>query len=267
MIFSLFKRLITKTDRDNHKYNSLAESNFHGHAASRGSPVLDKYAEWERGEKRNHAGHTFDSDTLRRIEEILPPRMERTAETGCGKSTILFSNVSSCHTVFALDDRKLKENSSILFYEECPLTKHEVLQSILGPTQESLLSFKHDGSYDAVLIDGPHGWPFPEFEYLMFYPHIKHGGYLIVDDVNIPTIGRMADILSEDEMWDLIEIVRTTVVFRRTDVQMFDPKGDGWWLQKYNRRRVSSKRDIFINEGPTKDLVTYLRLDNHIHGD
>jgi hypothetical protein len=231
------------------------------------SLVLDKFVDWENGKNRNHAGRAFHSGTLRRIEEILPQSMERTAETGCGKSTILFSNISRHHFVFALDDRNQKENSSVLFYEDCPVTKNEVVKTFFGPTQETLLGFKHEGLYDAVLIDGPHGWPFPEFEYMMFYPYIKQGGYLILDDVNIPTIGKMADILTEDEMWELIEIVHGTGIFKRTNVQTFDSKGDGWWLQTYNRRRVSSKRDIFINEeSPVIEKVTSLELDKRIHG-
>lgn len=226
--------------------------------------ILDRYVAWEKGLPRNHAGHAFASSTLRKIEGILPKKMTKTAETGCGKSTILFSNLSEEHQVFALDDT-VHENSSVMFYRDCPITRKEVVKECFGPTQHTLLSFQHEGKYDAVLIDGPHGWPFPEFEYLMFYPHIRYGGYLILDDANIPTIGRMADILAEDDMWDLLEIVDGTAVFRRTTEPMFDPTGDGWWNQKYNRKRVSSKREIFLNEN-SKDSVTSLNLDKRIHG-
>jgi hypothetical protein len=46
-----------------------------------------------------------------------------------------------------------------------------------------------------VLLDGPHGYPFPDMEYYFFYPHIKPRGHLVIDDIQIPSIGRMTDIL------------------------------------------------------------------------
>ena len=61
-----------------------------------------------------------------------------------------------------------------------------------------------------MLLDGPHGYPFPDMEYYFFYPHIKIGGYLIIDDIHIPTIGRMADILQEGAMWEFVSLVSDT---------------------------------------------------------
>src|ERR1022692_1971501 len=202
--------------------------------------IIEKYIQWEAGRTLSHAKGAFPTNSLQRIEEILPSDMEATAESGCGKSTILFSNLAKCHFVFSIDDRALLDQSSVLFYHNCPVTNKESVTEIFGPTQDTLATYSHR-SYDAVLLDGPHGWPFPEYEYMRFYPYIKPSGYLIVDDVRIPTIGRMADILAEDEMWEFVEIVgNNTAIFRRTNAPMFNPKGDGWWTQKYNRARVPS---------------------------
>jgi len=42
----------------------------------------------------------------------------------------------------------------------------------------------------------------------------------------------MGDILAEDDMWDLFEIIDNgTAPFRRTEAPLFDPHGDGWWLE------------------------------------
>jgi len=36
----------------------------------------------------------------------------------------------------------------------------------------------------------------------------------------------------------LVEVVQEkTAFFRRTDKPLFDPYGDGWWLQNYNKNR------------------------------
>jgi predicted O-methyltransferase YrrM len=130
----------------------------------------------------------------------------------------------------------------------------------------TLPSYTQHEPYDIVLIDGPHGYPFPDFEYMLFYPHIKKGGLLVVDDVNIPTIGRLADFLAEDEMWEVVGLVHSTALFRRTQAETLDPTGDGWWTQRYNRRRVSPKCDIYLNDGSIEDRFTKPELDRKTHG-
>lgn len=179
---------------------------------------------------RNHAALAFPTESLRRIEEILPAEIESSVETGCGKSTILFSNVASRHKVFTLDDRSFAE-SSVTFFQECSLPRNERIEVIFGPTQKTLPGYSFNEPFDVILIDGPHSYPFPEIEYYFLYQHIKRGGYLIIDDLVIPTIGRLADFIAEDDMFELVEIVGcNTAIFRRTDAPTFDPTGDGWWL-------------------------------------
>ena len=176
---------------------------------------------------------------LRRIEALLPQRIARSCETGCGKSTIMFSALSERHTVFCIDDRAESE-SSINYFQQCELTRNDRIELVLGPTQVTLPTYQQDCEYDVILIDGPHGYPFPELEYLFLYPSLKKDGLLILDDVHIATIGRLADFVNEDAMFEQVELVSTTAVFRRTDVPTFDPRGDGWWLQNYNRRRIAA---------------------------
>jgi predicted O-methyltransferase YrrM len=190
-----------------------------------------------------HAGGAFPSSVLRRLEELMPKKMGASCETGCGKSTILFSNLSENHTVFCIDDTKEEDNSSINYFKTCPLTIDKAIELVLGPTQLTLPAYKKFKRYDVVLIDGPHGFPFPEIEYYYFYPHIKTGGLLIVDDVHIASIGHMADVIREDAMFELVELVSSTAVFRRTEAPTFDPTGDGWWLQNFNRRRIPANND------------------------
>lgn len=232
------------------------------------SDVMQAVDKWLEQSTNSHSAGVFPSQVLSEIESIIGTGHEVTAETGCGKSTILFSNISSRHIVFALDDTNLGTGSSVNFYRESPLTNKSVIEENFGPSQETVVKFDHSKvAYDVVLLDGAHGWPFPELEYFFFYSRIRPGGYLIVDDVNIPTIGRMADVLAEDTMWDLIGLHQGTAIFKRTQAKTFDPHGDGWWEQKYNQRRVSSKRDIFLPSNNSSDLISNLRLDEKVHGD
>jgi predicted O-methyltransferase YrrM len=213
--------------------------------------VTDRIAQLDVG-SRSHVAGSFATSVLRRLEELLPADIQNTVETGCGKSTIMFSNVSPHHTVFTLDDRNHGDNSSINFYETCELTKLDRVHVVFGPTQLTLPAYKEFKPYDVVLIDGPHGFPFPEIEYYYFYPHLREGGLLILDDTHIPTIGRLADVVAEDAMFELVELVSQTAVFRRTDAPTFDPLGDSWWTQQFNRRRIP-RHIPYLSEFVLKD--------------
>ncbi len=213
---------------------------------------MDEFAKREAGTKPHGAG-TIETPALARIEAMLPAAMERTAETGCGKSTVLFSNLSRHHTVFCIDDRTDGDGSSVRFFEQNELAKREVVHLVFGPSQLTLPKYHHAGEYDCVLLDGPHAYPFPELEYYFFYPHIRRGGILIVDDVHIPTVGRMADVIQEDDMFELLELVGTTAVFRRTLAETLSPTGCGWWTQKFNRRRMPPTWEIHCADGKLRE--------------
>lgn len=139
----------------------------------------------------------------------------------------------------------------------CPATRLENIETVFGPTQLTLPAYKDHAEYDLVLIDGPHGFPFPDLEYYFFYPHLKTNGLLVLDDIHIPTISRLADFISEDSMFERIEFIGTTAVFRRTDAPVFDPVGDGWWLQNYNRRRADFAKDVYLRDGNRRKPITF----------
>jgi hypothetical protein len=86
-----------------------------------------------------------------------------------------------------------------------------------------------------ALLDGPHGYPFPDLEYFYLYPQMDCGGLLLVDDIKIPSIRRMFDILKEEPMFRLLEVAdHNLAVFQRTEAPLLDPTADYWWLQGYN---------------------------------
>jgi len=218
----------------------------------------EKLKTFEQGRKVHHAGG-LAYDVLARIEALMPPKPTRTVETGCGRSTIVFSNLVTDHTVFCLDDGEYGEDSSVQYFKQSGLTINDNVTCVFGPTQRTLSAYEHAGQYDCVLIDGPHGYPFPDLEYYHFYPWVKEGGLLVIDDIQIASIGRMADILQEDAMWHLEEVARTTAILRRTGVPTFSNEGDGWWEQGFNQRRTETDKEFFLDDGlmlpPFKERV------------
>lgn len=171
-------------------------------------------------------------------------------ETGSGKTTLLLSHLSKYHTVFSKDSAR-----SISQVRASPLFNAGSTIFIEGPTQRTLPKHDFVHKHQLVLLDGPHGYPFPDLEYYYLYPTIDTGGLFIIDDIRIPSIGRMYDIIRDDDMFELIEVVNgNTAFFRRTRSPLIDPEGDSWWLQGFNRTyyeeitptRLVSKTAIFL---------------------
>ncbi|WP_018408427.1 class I SAM-dependent methyltransferase [Methylocystis rosea] len=224
--------------------------------ATRDKSLAAEIGDYERAFGYAHSAGSMPLRTLLRIERLLTGTQIFSAETGCGKSTIFFSRIAERHKVFCFDDRGQKA-SSVDYFMNCPATRSDRLDLVFGPTQLTLPRHEDHSRYDLVLIDGPHGFPFPELEYYYFYPHLKTDGLLVVDDIHIPTISRLADFLSEDQMFEKVEFVGSTAIFRRTDAPVFDPLGDGWWLQAFNRRRASFSKDIYLEDGKKRAPISF----------
>jgi predicted O-methyltransferase YrrM len=224
--------------------------------ATRDKSLAAEIGDYERAFGYAHSAGSMPLRTLLRIERLLTGTQIFSAETGCGKSTIFFSRIAERHKVFCFDDRGQKA-SSVDYFMNCPATRSDRLDLVFGPTQLTLPRHDDHSRYDLVLIDGPHGFPFPELEYYYFYPHLKTDGLLVVDDIHIPTISRLADFLSEDQMFEKVEFVGSTAIFRRTDAPVFDPLGDGWWLQAFNRRRASFSKDIYLEDGKKRAPISF----------
>jgi len=180
-----------------------------------------------------HAAGTFSAAALAGLVRHASVRpVHHSMETGSGASTLLFSHLSEDHTVFAMDGG----TGSIRSVEGSPLMRPQVVRFVEGPTQLTLPLHHFPHPLQLALIDGPHGYPFPDLEYYYVYPHLDSGALLIVDDIHIPTITNLFNFLQADEMFDLQGVIETTAFFRRTDAPTFPPTGDGWWTQRYNSR-------------------------------
>jgi len=158
-----------------------------------------------------------------------------TVETGSGKTSLLFGRHSAQHTIFALDGG----NGSIDQVRNSDVFQGGDVVFVEGPTQTTLPTHTFDTAIDMVLLDGPHGYPFPELEYYYVYPHLRPGGLLILDDIHIPTIHHMFEVLRQDDMFTLVEVVDQTAFLQRTTAPTFNPLGDGWWEQNVNKEPVS----------------------------
>jgi len=197
-------------------------------ASSRGTVVLTRILALP---QNWHRAGTFPNAALETLD-LLARRGElnHTMETGSGRSTLLLSHLSSHHTVFSIDD-----GNSIANVRHSELLNVNAVTFVEGPTQQTLSKYTFDHPLDFALLDGPHAYPFPDLEYYFVYPHLRVGGLLVIDDIHIPTVRNLYRFLCKDAMFEVEAVTRNTAFFRRTSAPTFDPLGDGWVDQNYNK--------------------------------
>jgi hypothetical protein len=188
-----------------------------------------------------HAHGSFGPQVLRAIvAHAEGRRILHSAETGTGKSTLLLSHLSRDHTTFTVNDAG--PGGSLAAVLGSDLLNRAAFHLIEGPSQRTLPRFEFREPLQFALLDGPHGYPFPELEYYFIYPHLAPDALLVIDDIHIPTIFNLYRFLKEEPMFELLECVDNTAFFRRTTMPTADPLGDSWWLQPYNIRRFPISR-------------------------
>jgi hypothetical protein len=91
------------------------------------------------------------------------------AETGCGGSTIIFSQMSGHHTAFALEgpDRTISELRAHVDL------RGERVVFVEGETRRTLPLHSFADRLDLVLLDGPHAYPLPQLEFVYLFPQVR----------------------------------------------------------------------------------------------
>jgi methyltransferase family protein len=177
--------------------------------------------------------HPWDAMSPAALEAILlRGPFERTAETGCGGSTIILSRASQQHTAFAVEgqDRTISE-----------LRKHDDLLAarvvfVEGETKHTLPRHQWQGDLDLVLLDGPHAYPLPQLEFAYLFPRIKTGGWLAIDDIQIPSVYELFLFLQDEPCVSLEDVKVRTAFFRK--ISAAKPELDGWTSQAMNRHTI-----------------------------
>jgi hypothetical protein len=153
-------------------------------------------------------------------------------ETGCGGSTIILSQLSQQHIAFAIEG----ENRTISALRAHPSLKQETVIFVEGETRDTVPCYDLPGSSDLLLLDGPHAYPLPQIEFAYLYPRLKVGGWIVIDDIQIPSVYELFRFLRRDPQVLFEEVVVRTAFFRR--VRVLDKTPDGWQFQTINRRTV-----------------------------
>ncbi|MGO4883224.1 MAG: class I SAM-dependent methyltransferase [Bryobacteraceae bacterium] len=183
--------------------------------------------------KRASEFHPWDAMSPAALGAILARGPFRSsAETGCGGSTIILSHASGHHTAFAIEG----ENRTISALRGHRDLCGDRVTFVEGETKATLPGYKFDGQIDLALLDGPHAYPLPQLELTYLLPGIRVGGWLVIDDIQIPSVYEIFRFLRKDDALVLEEVAVRTAFFRRTHLVERGP--DGWELQGMNRHTV-----------------------------
>ncbi len=154
------------------------------------------------------------------------------AETGCGGSTIVLSHVSRQHVAFALEGNE----HTITGLRNVPDLQDTRVAFVEGMTRDTLPGYRFAAPLDLVLLDGPHAYPLPQLEFVYLFPHLRPGGWLVLDDIQIPSVYELYKFLQREPVATLEQVVVRTAFFRKTDVRETSP--DNWTSQGINRRLI-----------------------------
>lgn len=177
--------------------------------------------------------HPWDAMAPAALSGILQRGPFRSSvETGCGGSTIVLSHASDHHIAFAIEgtDQTITE-----LRKQRDLRTENVI-FVEGETKDTLPGYQFEGEVDLALLDGPHAYPLPQIEFAYLFPRIRLGGWLVVDDIQIPSVYELFHFLEKESSVELEEVAVRTAFFRRISAVEHAP--DGWTSQGMNRHEM-----------------------------
>jgi precorrin-6B methylase 2 len=171
------------------------------------------------------------------IQSRLKPGFA-TLETGSGKSTFAFLIKGCTHISIAPDAGEGERIKQYCADNQFPIQFTFIAESSAKALPRILDTLPE---LDFVFIDGAHRYPFAEIDYHFTEQKLKVGGYMVVDDVHMPSVRQLFRFLKKEKNWKLDELVGNTAFFIKTseEVLINDWQNQGinqFFLQYSNAR-------------------------------
>jgi predicted O-methyltransferase YrrM len=152
-----------------------------------------------------------------------------TAETGAGKTTVLFTALAKHHYCCTVSER---EADKIRAYLERIGVPNDKLTFLVGTTDETLSRFGSETLIDFAYIDGCHGYPFPALDWHYIDKHLNVGGIIGMDDAQLRPVREHCEFLEENGTYQLAGVVSFARFYRK----LTDQKRE-WIDQAYSRAK------------------------------
>ena len=165
-------------------------------------------------------------DCLEFLAATLRPG-SRTLETGCGATTIVFAASGTAHTAVFLDE---SEGLAVQDWCRDHGLSTDGVSFYPGSSSETLPRLEI-GDLDLVMVDGCHGFPFPQLDWYYAASHLVDGGVLVVDDTHLAAPYELRRYLERDPRWTRIHVGTQWVAFRRVGAGSLDEE---WTAQQFH---------------------------------
>jgi SAM-dependent methyltransferase len=152
--------------------------------------------------------------TDRSCYEFIASNCERdaqTIETGLGISTVLFALRGANHVCISPAPREVDH---LRAYCEKRSISLERVTFRLGFSQDVLPAMTAT-PVDLVLVDGCHGFPAPIVDWYYACRTLKQGGIVVLDDVVLPSVQLLDEILQHDPRWAAMDRGDNWAAYRR----------------------------------------------------
>ncbi len=161
----------------------------------------------------------------------LLPSHACTLETGAGLSTLVFALKGAKHVCITPNDSEVE---AIRSYAESRSIDLSLTRFLVG-SSDRCLPKEQLPPLDLVLIDGKHAFPWPTIDWFYSSEALKPGGFMVLDDANIPSVAHLCQFMREDPRWSLLKhFDETTFFFQKGS---HDLRRVAWHMQPWVTRR------------------------------
>jgi hypothetical protein len=170
-------------------------------------------------------------------------------------SSVLFAAWGAHHRVITPAQDEADQVAAYCIKHQIPtdrlvldVASSEVALGRLDPTAKPL---------DLFFIDGAHGFPMPIVDWLLGARHVRKGGILVVDDVNLPAVQLLTTYLDTDARWRKLptESPRWFAYERLGEGSLVED----WYMQPFYRLRTRNLRPMSARERRLRHLIGPIR--------
>jgi hypothetical protein len=183
--------------------------------------------------KRESVCWGIDPAVAHFIFDSLSPEA-RTLETGAGISTLVFALRGAKHTAITPNRNEIDAIAAYAARKGIDLSR----VTFVAEASEHYLPRVDAADLDLVLIDGKHAFPWPVIDWFFTVDHVREGGLLLLDDVQLYSVRMLCDFMQEDPAWSLRRrLTSETYAFEKLTGNVLDV---AWHMQPYVWKRSQS---------------------------
>ncbi|MBV8715832.1 MAG: class I SAM-dependent methyltransferase [Chloroflexi bacterium] len=140
---------------------------------------------------------------LRYFAEAVKPT-DLTVETGAGQSTVALAALAKHHTCITID--RYCVDATLLYMEQIGIPRSKVT-FVVESSDTALPKLAPPEKFDFAYIDGEHGYPFAALDWHFIDKHLKVGGIIGFDNVEVPSVHNHIEFLELNRTYRLVKNV------------------------------------------------------------